>query len=175
MIPFLLAGCVTPVPELLPVEPVDEKPVEIIEEIPIEETLAEETTIEYTSTLYVSEAEILPSPHDEWLEAKELWEEMEMEKAEAFPGYEVQPYPFPDPDTIVEEVTVAEDPLLEKKAPVMEEVIQERQTSMTVAGTEVPDVFIYICTVLILAILLTLCYIAKQRKERYWYMRRSRE
>lgn len=141
----------------------------------------------------------LLTPHEAWLEMKEVWDEMELAKLEAFPGYEVQEYPVLDPDLAVEEETetlveaieeglqdaptVADEDLPTEEEPIVSEPIlerpidaftrEDRQKSVNVADTEVPDWFIYICTVLILATLVAMCYIAKQRKESTWYRRRG--
>lgn len=165
LIPILLVGCITTAPEPVANEttlPTEEEALETIL------VAVEEPPVEYTNTLFTSEEEILPTPHDEWLEAKDLWDTMEMEKADVFPGYEVQPYPVADPDAVAEAVT--EEP---HSLPTPTEAFTDpsRQRSVNLGSNTVPDWFVYICTVLILATLVSLCYIAKQKKESRWHIR----
>lgn len=133
-----------------------------------------------------------PTPHEIWLEQKATWEEVQNRLAEIDPTYEPQEFLTPDPDLVVEETEIIEEiveetieaPVVADEAPVKEPNMhidspleaftkEDRARSVNVADTEVPDWFIWICSVLILATLITLCYIAKQRKEAQWYRRRG--
>lgn len=165
LIPFLLVGCITTAPEPVTNETTLPTEEEVIE--PILEAV-DETPIEYTSLLFSSEDELLPTPHDEWLEAKALWDDMELEKTEVFPGYEAQPYPVADPDAVAEAVTEETHSL---PTPTEAFTDPSRQRSVSLGANTVPDWFVYICTVLILATLVSLCYIAKQKKEAKWHIR----
>lgn len=125
-----------------------------------------------------------PTPHEVWLMQKAEWEEIQNAIVALDPTYEPVEFPTKDPDIMVEEVVVEEkaveeipvkEPNVHIDSPIEAFTKEDRARSVNVADTEVPDWFVWICAVLILATLISLCYIAKQRKEAHWYKRRGGE
>ena len=129
-----------------------------------------------------------PTAHELWLERKASWDEAQSMMCLLVPDHVPQDFPERDPD-LPEEPEKLPDPEpepvpaaadahvngIQLEGPLEAFTGADRQKTVDMAGTQVPDWFVYICTVLILATLIALCYIAKQRKERHWYQRHSRE
>lgn len=99
------------------------------------------------------------------IEAEEALAEQTEEYAETIVEEEVEP--------LVEEETESPANGISIDGPIEAFTKEDRQRSAKVMGNDMPDWFVYISAVLILATLLSMCYIAKQRKESRWYRHRG--